>query len=71
MHKIQFRSSFNGTILNVFRNYVPSKYTTVDEKDLVWMNENIKSKIKTKKILYKQYIKNGDLKVILCFLKHL
>ena len=39
----------NETILNVFRNYVPNKYITVDDKYPVWMNETIKSKIKTKK----------------------
>ena len=47
------------TILNVFRNYVPNKYITVDEKDPVWMNEIIKSKVKAKDKLCKQYIKNG------------
>ena len=47
------------TILNVFRNYVPNKYITVDDKDPVWMNETIKSKIKTKNKLYKQDIENG------------
>ena len=49
----------NETILNVFRNYVPNKYITVDDKDLVWMNEIIKSKMKTKNKLYKLYIQNG------------
>ena len=39
----------NETTLNVFRNYVPSKYLTIDDKDPVWMNETIKSKIKIKK----------------------
>ena len=51
--------ALNETILNVFRNYVPNKYITVDDKDLVWMNEIIKSKMKTKNKLYKQYIQNG------------
>ena len=51
--------TLNETILNVFRNYVPNKYITIDDKDPVWMNEIIKSKIKTKNKLYKQYIKNG------------
>ena len=37
---------FNETILNVFRNYVPN--ITIDDKDLVWMNETIKLKIKAK-----------------------
>ena len=50
--------ALNETILNVFRNYVPNKYITVDDKDLVWMNEIIKSKMKTKNKLYKLYIQN-------------
>ena len=50
--------TLNDTILKVCRNYVPNKYITIDDKDLVWMNETIKSKIKKKK-LYKQYIDNG------------
>ena len=40
----------NETILNVFRNYMPNKYITIDDKDLLWMNENIKLKIKAKTI---------------------
>ena len=41
---------FTETILNVFRNYVPNKYVTIDDKDPVWMNETIKLlKIKAKK----------------------
>ena len=51
--------ALNENILNVFRNYVPNKYITVDDKDLVWMNEIIKSKMKTKNKLYKLYIQNG------------
>lgn len=51
--------ALNETILNVFRNYVPNKYITVDDKDLVWMNEIIKSKMKTKNKPYKLYIQNG------------
>ena len=34
--------AFNETILNVFRNYVPNKYITIDDKDPAWMNETIK-----------------------------
>ena len=34
-------SIFNETILNVFSNYVPNKYITIDDKDPVWMNETI------------------------------
>ena len=42
---------FNEIILNIFRNYVLNKYNTFDDKDPVWMNENIKSKIKPKNLL--------------------
>ena len=34
-------ATFNETILNVFRNYVPNKYINIDDKDPVWMNENL------------------------------
>ena len=44
--------AFTETILNVFRNYVPNRYITVDHKDPVWMNETITSKIRIKNVLY-------------------
>ena len=34
----------NETTLNVFRNYVRSKYLTINDKDPVWINENKISK---------------------------
>ena len=55
--------TLNETILNVFWNYVPNKYITIDDKDPVWMNETIKSKIKTRNNLYKQYIENGRFEI--------
>ena len=42
----------NDIILNIFRNFVPNKCVTFGDKDPVWMNENIKSKIKAKYKLY-------------------
>ena len=50
--------ALNEAILNVFQNYVPEKYITIEDEDPVWMNEIIKSKMKAKSKLYKQYIKN-------------
>ena len=44
--------TINETILNVFQNYVPDKYITIDDKDLVWIKEIIESKIETKNKLY-------------------
>ena len=41
-------AAFNETILNVFRNHVPNKYITADDKNPVWINETIKSKLKQK-----------------------
>ena len=45
--------------MDVLRNYVRNKYITIDDNDPVCMNEIIKSKIKTKILLFKQYIQNG------------
>ena len=52
-------TAFNETILDVFCNYVPNKYITIDDKDPVWMNENMKTKIKEKNAFYQKYIENG------------
>ena len=41
-------SIFNETILNTFINFVPNKVKTCNEKDPVWMNEKIKSRVKSK-----------------------
>ena len=52
-------SILNETILNVFSNYVPNKYITIDDKDPPWMKETVKLKIKEKDTMYNKYIKNG------------
>ena len=52
-------AAFIETILNVFQNYVPNKYITIDNKDPVWMNKNIKTKIKEKNTFYQKYTENG------------
>ena len=51
-------SILNETILNVFSNYVPNKYITIDDKDPAWMNETIKLKIKAKDNMYNKYLQN-------------
>ena len=53
------RKDINETILNAFRNYVPNKYITVNDKDSVWMNETMTSKTIAKNKFFKQYIQNG------------
>ena len=61
--------SLNETILNIFRNYVPN--ITVDDEDPVWMNEIIKSEMKAKNKLYKQYINNGRFESDFVFIESL
>ena len=60
--------TLNEIILYVFRNYVPNEYITIDDKDPVWMNEIIKSKIKLKKNYTSNISKMEGLKVTLCLL---
>ena len=52
-------ATFNEVLLNIFRNYVPNKYITIDDKDPVWINDFVKSKIKANNLLFKQYIQNS------------
>ena len=59
----------NDIILNIFRNFVPNKYVTFDDKDPVWMNENIKLKIKAKNKLYQEYVKKGRQETDFCALE--
>ena len=36
--------------MNVFSNYIPNKLITINDKDLPWMNNEIKNKIKKRGI---------------------
>ena len=49
----------NDTLFNIFLNFVRSKVITVYDRDLPWINEEIKSKIKYKNETFQQYLKNG------------
>ena len=46
-------SVFNNKLMNIFSNYIPNEYITIDDRDLPWMNKTIKNKIKLKKSLHK------------------
>ena len=48
---------------------MPNKYITIDDKDPVWMNDFVKSKIKSKNIHFKQCIKNGRFESDFLFLE--
>ena len=40
--------------MNVFSNYIPNKLITINDKDPPWMNDEIKKKIKKRRIFYQQ-----------------
>ena len=44
-------STFNTILMNIFSNYIPNKYITVDDKDPPWMMKAIRNKINLKKSL--------------------
>ena len=46
--------------MNIFSNYIPSKFVTIDDKDSPWMTEaeRIKDKTLEKSYIYKSYISN-------------
>ena len=46
-------SIFDKTLMNIFTNYIPNRYITIDDRDPPWMNEIIKNKVKLKKSLHK------------------
>ena len=71
LDSVNWERLFHGKDINVFKNYVPSKYITVDDKDPVWMNDITKAKIKTKNLLFKQYMQNKRFESDVSFLKAL
>ena len=42
-------STFNTTLMDIFSNYIPNIYITVDDKEPPWMTKAIKNKINLKK----------------------
>ena len=47
----------NDIMLNICRNFLPYRYVNFDDKDPVWLNENITSEIKVKNKLFQVYVK--------------
>ena len=44
--------------MNVFSNFIPNKLVTFNDKDLLWMSEYLKKKIKWRNKIYAEYL-NG------------
>ena len=49
---------FNKTIKNIMSNYIPHEATISDDKDLPWINKNIKQLILDRNHGHKSYIRN-------------
>ena len=45
----------NGTLFNIFANFVRNKVITVDDRDPPWINEEMKCKVKSKSNICPQY----------------
>ena len=50
---------FNNIVMNIFKNYIPNKIITCNDKDLLWINDEVKNLIKLQKVILNNYIKNG------------
>ena len=45
--------------MNIFKNFIPNKILTFNDKDPPWINENVKHLIKIKNDILKLYFKNS------------
>ena len=51
--------SFNKTILNIFKNFIPNKVVTFDDGDPPWIKSQIKRLTNLKNEMFKLYLQNG------------
>ena len=49
---------FNKTIKNIFSDFIPHETVTCDDRDPLWINNNIKQLIQEKNDIYRIYILN-------------
>ena len=50
---------FNIVILDIFKNFIPNRVISCDDRDPPWINDNIKHLIKCQKNVLENYVKNG------------
>ena len=50
--------SFNENLINIFNNFIPNTIKTFINSDPPWMNDDVKSKIKLKHMLYYRYLRH-------------
>ena len=49
----------NGLLLNIYLNYVSSKFALCDDRDALWMTNGIRTVIEIKNNAYEEYIMSG------------
>ena len=54
---------FNGTVMNVFSNFVPNKFMAFNDQDTPWMASSIKDKINYRSNIYRKYLKKDKQQV--------
>ena len=54
---------FNGTVMNVFSNFVPNTFMTFNDQDTPWMTSSIKDKINYRSNIYRKYLKKDKQQV--------
>ena len=45
--------------MNIFLNYIPNEFITINDRDPPWITSVIKKKVHQKNLLYQEYLKNG------------
>ena len=50
-------SILTKTIVNIMSNFIRNKIVTIDDRDPTWINNKIKSLIKSKKLYFKKCVK--------------
>ena len=52
-------SELNNLLLNIYSNYIPNKTVLCDDKDPLWMANELRAVIEMKNNAYKEYIRSG------------
>ena len=50
----------SNTLLNIFRNYIPNKIVKCSYRDPLWITKQIKSELKTRSKITKEYYMKGQ-----------
>ena len=49
----------NKVLTNIFKNFIPNKLVTFDDKDPSWRTDYVRNKIRWKNEIYSSFVKSG------------